>query len=828
MRVLGLFRKIGAVPGLAAAALLAGVVFVFEPAQIYHGNSPFFSFSIFQIGPVLLAAFATSLMVLGTLSAAGGPRWRGTWAVVLSGLALAAWGSATFLASSQGLIDGRALFGLTSTERWRLNAGFLAFGIAGAIAAWRKPALTRRFLAALFIVLLAYSGWLVAKDRKPWRTSQQLEDLVTISQERNVVILILDAFQSDFFAGILEGDAAAASALEGFTYFPNAIGPAPTTYLSMPTIHSGAYVGEDERVNALYDKNVVDGSFVAKLSAAGFDAMVVNAIAGKCPNGARCAWQDVLVHGHGKALFESALYLLKLSLFRVSPGSLKPHFLTDDAGARIQVISSDEVFERMAEQVRPGAKEPTVRFVHLFSTHAPAARDGHCNSVRAAWSRDTAVAQGRCAIRRLSRFLDTLKERGLYDQTAIIVLADHGAGMSSEPETNMFWGADNWGAAASPLFLAKPFGARGKLATSQRVVGAADVGATMCAATAACRMDHGHDIFGEEWPPAYQFVAYHWMHRFWSEDKVRIDNRYEVRGPPAKISSWWRLTNLPRQPVGELGFGTGEGQEHFGLGWSKLEEGGVGHRWALGSESDLYLNLDPSSDAQIALQVATHSENPNQVMTIEINGTSVGEIQVLPGCVSTARVSVPAGVVTAGADRILFLYSQWNSQPSDPRPLSVSFHNLKILGHDPIAGNLIRDRMPRCLVDLASVTGRHPRETDGINWWNWAENSLLYSYRVLGRPAVRLRFSYMSIVEDAKDLKVIVKGNEVNEFNLKVTRSWNEFISPPVQVGDSADLSIRIESQDKPVRISPADPRMASFMIRNLELFREDGAATKP
>jgi hypothetical protein len=812
---------------VAAAALLAGVVFVFEPAQIYHGNSPYFSFSIFQIGPVLLAAFATSLMFLVALCAAGGPRWRRNCAAVLAGLSLAAWGSATFLASSPpGLIDGRVLFELTSTERWRLDAGFLAFGIAGAIAAWLRPALMRRFLAALFILLFAYSGGLVARDRKPWQTSQELEDLVTISQERNVFIVILDAFQSDFFAGILEGDAAAASAMEGFTYFPNAVGPAPTTYLSLPTIHSGANIGEGEGVNALYDKNVVEGSFVAKLSAAGFDAMVVNAIGEKCPKGATCVWQGVLVHGHGKALLESALYLLRLSLFRVSPGSLKSHFLSEDAGARIQVVSSDEVFERMAEQVRPGAKKPTVRFVHLFSTHAPAVRDGQCNLVRTSWSRDAAVAQGRCAIRRLSRFLETLKEQGLYDQTAIVVLADHGAGLSSGPETNMSWGPDNWGAAASPLFLAKPYGARGKLAISQRVVGAADVGATVCAATAACRMDLGHDVFGKGWSPAYQFVSYHWMPRFWFDKKVPVDNRYEVRGPPAKISSWWRLTNLPQQPVGELGFGTDQGQEHFGLGWGKLEQG-VGHRWALGSESDLYLNLDSSSDAQIALQLSTHKENREQVVTIEVNGTRVGELQVPPGSLSTALVRVPAGVITEGVDRILFRYGQWNSQPSDPRPLAMSFHNLKIAGADPIAGNLILERMPRYFVGRAYVTGGHARETDGPNWWNWAENSLLYSYRVLGKPAVRIRFSYISVVKGAMDLKVLVQGNGVSEFNLKVMDGWNEFVSPPVQVGDSADLSIRIESQDKPVRISPADSRMASFMIRNLEVLHEDGAASK-
>jgi hypothetical protein len=145
---------------------------------------------------------------------------------------------------------------------------------------------------------------------------------------------------------------------------------------------------------------------------------------------------------------------------------------------------------------------------------------------------------------------------------------------------------------------------------------------------------------------------------------------------------------------------------------------------------------------------------------------------------------------------------------------------------DPMAGNLILKRMPRYFATLASATGGHARETDGINWWNWTPDALSYSYRILGKSA-RLRFMYMSIAEGQKELKIIVKGKDVTELRVKAKDGWNEYTSPPLEVGESPDLSVRIVSEDKPVRISPTDSRMASFVIKNVELLQEDTAPAK-
>jgi arylsulfatase A-like enzyme len=137
--------------------------------------------------------------------------------------------------------------------------------------------------------------------------------------------------------------------------------------------------------------------------------------------------------------------------------------------------------------------------------------------------------------------LRSLQVLGIYDRTAIAVLADHGAGLPKEGGHGWVWGAY-----ASPLLLVKPFGARGAFARSTRVVGLVDLPASLCAWTGDCRMEAGSDLARDSGaPPRYPFFVYHWRHEYWLAQSVPIADRYEVRGPPGEMASWNRVGVLP-------------------------------------------------------------------------------------------------------------------------------------------------------------------------------------------------------------------------------------------------------------------------------------------
>jgi len=529
-------------PATPAVALLCGLVLLFKPAQMFDANEPFFYFGFAQIALLLVPIFIAAFGVIAWLASRGGPRWQHALAATLGGIALAAWINGTFVASPGGALDGRTSLVAFDERRDALNA-ILCAGIAlggAAIAGWR-PVLARRFFAALFLVLAAQSVWIAATDEHSWRAEGDVRRLTELSAEKNVLVILLDGFQSDFFAEIVGRELELARGFEGFTYFANAVGPAPTTYLAMPVIHSGVQYREGEKLRDTYRGSVGERSFMARLARSGYDAMLVNAILNHCPDGVLCDHEGPLVRGRLKALAEAAAFLVDLGIFRIVPDAVKPSVYGEGAWmatrsvADDRVVTSNRVLELMARSLHVGSRRPVARFVHLFGTHAPASVDARCRPVgKLPWTRATAIAQSRCAVSKLGAVLRALQDLGLYDRTAIAVLADHGAGLPEDGKLGWIWGA-----AASPLLLVKPFGARGPLTHSARVVGLGDLAASLCAWTGDCRMEAGSDLVRDaKQPPSYPFLAYFWRHEYWLAESVPIFERYEVRGPPRDIASW--------------------------------------------------------------------------------------------------------------------------------------------------------------------------------------------------------------------------------------------------------------------------------------------------
>ncbi|MHB8621925.1 MAG: hypothetical protein ACYC9J_02690 [Sulfuricaulis sp.] len=135
----------------------------------------------------------------------------------------------------------------------------------------------------------------------------------------------------------------------------------------------------------------------------------------------------------------------------------------------------------------------------------------------------------------------------------------------------------------------------------------------------------------------------------------------------------------------------------------------------------------------------------------------------------------------------------------------------------PIVGNLVIKKRPQVLTNLTSVTGGYARETDGNNWWNWTANTLSYKYHVLGAlKTVRLKFAYMPAT-DGRVVNISINSGHETNMTLKMAGGWQNYISQPINV-DGPDISITFKSNNTPVKISNHDPRLMSYLIKNMEL----------
>jgi arylsulfatase A-like enzyme len=150
--------------------------------------------------------------------------------------------------------------------------------------------------------------------------------------------------------------------------------------------------------------------------------------------------------------------------------------------------------------------------------------------------------QARCALSAVARLLGRLRNAGIYDNTIVLVLADHGLNPDVYPAP-----ADDADAfrqrsgSANPLFLYKPLRRRGPMRTEDAVVSLVDVGATLCAEAAACTTRSGIPAGRGSRRRPRRFNDYVWEHRFWQTLDVPNITPYEVSGPLADPGSWRRM-----------------------------------------------------------------------------------------------------------------------------------------------------------------------------------------------------------------------------------------------------------------------------------------------
>jgi hypothetical protein len=79
----------------------------------------------------------------------------------------------------------------------------------------------------------------------------------------------------------------------------------------------------------------------------------------------------------------------------------------------------------------------------------------------------------------------------------------------------------------------------------------------------------------------------------------------------------------------------------------------------------------------------------------------------------------------------------------------------------------------------------------------------------------------MSIADGNPPLKVILRGTSTTEFSVQGKAGWNNFTSPPLELGEGPDLSVTFATQGKPIRLSPNDPRIAAFVIKDAQILQE-------
>lgn len=447
---------------LAASFALVFTFFIFGPLEIYITNLAFFAFNIRHlIGPVLLAGIGLTALITGILILLRGKIFNYAVSFVFS-MTLAGYLQGNFFNIDHGSLDGATVVwqNFRGAAMWGMLLWAVIF-IAPLALQYFNRKIWRRTVALLSLVLVgAQMVALLSIAIPEWRNGQfnasadsgylTREDIYTVSGQKNVIVFMLDRFDKEYADHQLYGDPSIKKeadpeireGLKGFTYYQNFTGSYTRTYPSVTYLLTGIKTDYSLPYMEYLEKAWTETTFLSDIKSAGYDSRIysdVTYMAGKAEFMQEEADNATLSAGKisGTKIL-SAMYTL--SAYRYLPEIMKPYFHTytgdlsynflygDSDGNAPYGINDLTFRQNLLSQgitVNPDSKG-TFLFYHLQGSHDPFTMDGNGNSASFSNFYEGRFEQTRGNLKMIFAYIDMLKEMGIYDDTTIIITADHG------------------------------------------------------------------------------------------------------------------------------------------------------------------------------------------------------------------------------------------------------------------------------------------------------------------------------------------------------------------------------------------------------------------
>lgn len=350
----------------------------------------------------------------------------------------------------------------------------------------------------------------------------------------NVLIVYLDRFMGSYVESILESDPDLGDRLSGFTWYPRTVSAGENSIAGVhPMLGGYDYlpVEMNARRQSLRDLSVEAFSILPfNFARQGYKVNVVNpgglgfTMAGDCSylamDGVTCTHiSSSVVRERADAMgfplrtISESSYadlLVLLASMRVAPYALKDvlhkrgpwrPFLDHSAGTTFRVWAELKAFPELS---RTDAEASNLNIVANILPHEPYFVGEDCQPLRerfevpevevrrhkhpSLFSLQHATA-ARCALLMTADYLDFLKSAGVYDNTKIVIVSDHGIvgpvvdrssrAIAGGTEANIF-------VRTRSVLLVKDLGATGRLRVSEEFLPNADVPRIVCEQIGGC------------------------------------------------------------------------------------------------------------------------------------------------------------------------------------------------------------------------------------------------------------------------------------------------------------------------------------------------------
>jgi len=555
--------------------------------------------------------------------------------------AISVWLNSTFLVGVYGQFDGRGNLQIEPFSKLnfvQICAFFIIFVLTFVFRKYPK-AIVYTIGTILIITFSTGTINIVSKiGGNNIMTTSEESYFRYSANNPNILFIILDEYQSDYFAQILDNDLK--KDFDNFIWYEDTVANFPTTIAAFPAIFSGEIYQNKIGLDEFYAE-ASRNSIVNRISDEGGLVNYTHSPPNSdklFPNGTLTSF--AALNDKNLGVYNN---LLNYSLFRASPDMLKPYIYNDERWL-IQLDKEDPYKELGGigasfkalnflanHKVTASRNYPsTFKFHHSVVTHSPTVLGSDCEPIGIVDSNlENKSAEGLCAIGLTVKLIEKLKEANVFDNTMIIIASDHG----SIFQPNGFPSDLPYSVAASTLLI-KPLYNDAEFRISKYPAQLSDIPITIASALKITNDYQGVDLLSltkSEFRTRI-FNYYFWSKEYhdWSKSNVPPITKFVINGPINNPANWKKKgIDTPIVCNSKLAFSSNDKvlySEDFG--WSFRETWG---RWTDGPATQMSFKVEEQCDLKalkFKLNAFVTSKNPEQTANVFINEESVGRIKI--------------------------------------------------------------------------------------------------------------------------------------------------------------------------------------------------------
>lgn len=438
--------KVGISPALALSLAMAFMLFLYEPIQLFFQNKSEYWFNIGDLFPICVLMFTVMFMLsVAALVFVKFINDRLYYFVIYAYTVVfaATYIQGNYLAGKLPPLDGSIVpWDLYDYQRKYTIILWVAVIVIVALV-WKKfkkeglvkfatylPVIISMILFVTLTVVCISTNGLEKKMEIAISTDGELE----MSTEQNFVIIILDMVDAVTVDDLLENNMEYKEVFRDFTFFKNTMGAYPHTGFAVPFILTGDWFECDELIDPYIRKCYRESPLFEMLESEDYKLGLYEADA-PLTDESMYRFENVK---DIKSEFSSVVDLIKVQMrlvgLKYAPYDLKKRCLvlpneipdlrkqTND----IEYFTFTDSNKRLCEDIKTKGitltEQKCFRFIHLQGAHGPFKYDKDLNEIENSNYTQSVEA----SIRTVETYFQALKDAGVYDNTAIIVMSDHG------------------------------------------------------------------------------------------------------------------------------------------------------------------------------------------------------------------------------------------------------------------------------------------------------------------------------------------------------------------------------------------------------------------